>query len=315
MVNLYHDWTTDRPTCVAIGIFDGVHLGHQQVLREARRSADEAGLAAVGLTFDPHPAELLAPERAPQYLCSLSQRIEWMTEPGMCHDVVVAPFDRAFASLTAREFVESVLVERHRARIVRVGADFRFGRNRAGSVMDLESMSETLGFRVEIVHAVARDGERVSSTGIRAQVAAGDVAGAGKLMGRNFCIRGTVVAGKRLGRELGYPTANIRPEVARQLLPATGIYAGYASVAGAGHPVRAAISVGTNPTTDTGAPEVKLEAYLMDDFNGQIYDQTLDVRFVRRIRDEKRFDSLDALAEQIGRDVAAVESLLDRGRT
>jgi riboflavin kinase / FMN adenylyltransferase len=291
---------------VAIGIFDGVHVGHQRVLAATREAAKERALAPVGLTFDRHPMALLAPERAPAYLCSLSQKVEWMTKPGLVDQAVVARFDEAFAALSPRSFVEQILVQRLRARDVRVGADFRFGQKRAGGVMDLESLGELYGFTVTIVHAVARGGERISSSQIRALVAQGSVDEAAELLGRPFTLRGSVGSGKQLGRTIGFPTANLVADMPGQLLPANGVYAGYALLAPDEPKRRAAISVGTNPTTDAGDPSRKIEAYIMDGYTGDLYGRRIDLEFLGRIREEARFDSVDDLISQMKRDIDGI---------
>ncbi len=293
---------------VSIGVFDGVHRGHQAVLRQTRQIADEENLTAIALTFDPHPMDLVAPARSPAYLCSLSQRATWLTEPGLASEVVVARFDNEFAALSAKQFVEDVLVGKLNAKRIRVGADFRFGKDRQGSVMDLESMGETNGFKIDIVHSVSRGGERISSTRIRSLVAEGDTETAAVLLGRSFTLRGTVVAGKGLGRTIGFPTANLQPEEARQLLPASGIYSGYAALPDGSH-YRAAISVGTNPTTDGGSVVRKVEAYIMDGFDEDLYGSVLDIRFGAKIRDEQRFDSLELLVSQMHHDVELIAQI------
>ena len=295
---------------VAIGIFDGVHLGHQRVLAETRASSVSQQLMPIGLTFDTHPIALFAPDRAPAYICSVSQKVEWMTSAALVERVVVAHFDHEFAQMSPRTFAEDILVGRLRAREVRVGADFRFGKDRAGSVMDLESLGEQYGFTVSVVHAVARGGERISSSKIRELVGAGKVADAAKLIGRPFTLRGQVVRGKQLGRTIGFPTVNVKPEMPRQLLPANGVYSGYAVIDGVKSKVRAAISIGTNPTTDGGDDARKVEAFLLDGFSRDTYGETVDLEVVARVRDEQRFDSVDRLIAEIGRDVAAISQSL-----
>ncbi len=306
------------PAAVAIGVFDGVHLGHQAVLRGMRVRADEQGLVALGLTFDPHPAAYLAPERAPALLSSLSQRTEWMVAPGLAASVVVAPFDESFAALSARQFVEDVLVKRLSAREVWVGADFRFGRGRQGGVMELESMGEQFGFSVNVARTVASSGERISSSWARTLVERGEMESVAPLLGRPFTLRGVVVHGKQLGRTIGYPTANLQPDEPLQLLPANGVYAAWASLRGAGtsrhaqgQPIRAAVSVGTNPTTDGINTTRKVEAFLLEGFDADVYGQPIDLRFARRIREERHFGSLDALIEQMAGDVTEIETLLN----
>lgn len=302
-------------TCVAIGIFDGVHRGHQEILRQthAAAGAPRTG-ASVALTFNPNPAEVLAPARAPQYICSVDQRLEWIDALCGIDCTVVIPFDRDFSSLLPAQFVEDVLMRRLGARQIFVGADFRYGRDRRGSVMDLEAAGATHGFEVTIVHPISEGGERVSSTRIRALIGGGHISEANDLLGHRFTLRGQVVSGKRLGRTLGFPTANLSLEQPRQLLPLAGVYAGHASIidpdgrALERHP--AAISVGSNPTTDpAGAPE-SVEAFLIGGFDRDIYGSTLDIEFAAHIRAVEKFESVDALVAQMRRDIAQINLVL-----
>ena len=310
------------PAAIAIGVFDGVHLGHQAVLRGMRVRADEQGLIALGLTFDPHPAAYLAPDRALALLSSLSQRTEWMVDPGLAASAVIASFDESFAALSARQFVEKVLVGRLQAREVWVGADFRFGRGRQGGVMELESMGEQFGFSVNVARTVATNGERISSTWVRRLVQQGEMEHVAPLLGRPYTLRGVVVHGKQLGRTIGYPTANLQPDEPLQLLPANGVYAAWASfrAVGAGRhafgqQIPAAVSVGTNPTTDGVNTTRKVEAYLLEGFDSDVYGQPIDLRFIRRIREELHFDGLNALIEQMAGDVREIEKILNASPT
>ena len=307
------------PAAIAIGVFDGVHLGHQAVLRGMRARADEHGLIALGLTFDPHPAAYLAPERAPALLSSLSQRTEWMVAPGLAMSAVIAPFNELFAALSARQFVEDILVGRLQAREVWVGADFRFGRSRQGGVMELESMGEQFGFSVNVARTVAANGERISSTWARALVERGEMESVAPLLGRPYALRGVVVHGKQLGRTIGYPTANLQPDEPLQLLPSNGVYAAWASFGAASRhtmsqPIPAAVSVGTNPTTDGINTTRKVEAFLLEGFNNDVYGQPMDLRFIRRIREELHFDSLDALIDRMAGDIRQIEGILNVGQ-
>ncbi|HEY3331569.1 MAG TPA: bifunctional riboflavin kinase/FAD synthetase [Capsulimonadaceae bacterium] len=312
--------------CVGIGVFDGFHRGHQQVMRAAATAASAIDGLCVALTFDRHPAELLLPQKAPLAIATLSQKIEFIATLGVVDVMVMTPFDLAFANMTPAQFVERVLVGKLNAKEVRVGADFRYGKDRSGSVMDLEVAGESYGFNVDIVHPITEGGERISSTRVRNLVAAGDVETARRLLGRPFTLRGVVGHGKKLGRTIGFPTANLIPSQPRQLLPEKGVYAGWAiphnqlggispvssfypnSVAGL--PVPAALSVGTNPTTDGENDQIKIEAYLMDGFDSDIYDQPIDLQFVERLRGEVNFPSLDALVAQMRQDCALATDIL-----
>lgn len=301
---------------VAIGIFDGVHRGHQEILRQTHAAAGAAQLGlSIALTFNPNPAEVLAPARAPNYICSVSQRLEWIETLCGIDCAVVVPFTQEFASLLPNDFVAEVLLQRLGARQIFVGADFRYGRDRQGSVMDLEAAGATHGFEVTIVHPISEMGERVSSTRIRSLVTEGRIDAANHLLGHRFALRGQVVEGKRLGRTLGFPTANLRLVQPRQLLPLAGVYAGFAGIAqGVGRSLErfpAAISVGTNPTTDGEDAPVSVEAYLMGGFDGDLYGKALDIEFAAYIRPAEKFDSLDSLVTQMHRDIIAVGLALD----
>jgi riboflavin kinase / FMN adenylyltransferase len=299
------------PTAVTIGAYDGVHLGHQAVLGELRRRAGAAGLErTVVVTFDRHPASVVRPESAPQLLTGLDQKLEVLRSTGHVDDVVVIPFDRARSQEEPEDFVREVLVEGLAARLVVVGDDFHFGRQRRGNVALLARLGQAWGFEtvgLGLVEVPGLDGP-VSSTAIRRLVAAGDVAAAARLLGRDYELRGTVVKGDQRGRGLGYPTANVALDPVL-LLPGLGIYAGwYERPGGAVH--AAAISVGRRPTfLDGEAATPVLEAYLLD-FEGDLYGEPARVRLAARLRDEERFDSVDALVAQMGRDVADARAVL-----
>ena len=298
-----------RDTAVAIGVFDGVHRGHQEILRQTVREARSQGLMPVALTFDIHPGELFAPGSSPPYIAALPQRIALMDEyGGGLEAVAVARFDRTFAGLSPEEFVADVLEGALGARHVLVGADFCYGSRRAGTVTTLLQSGAANGFAVTVVPPILIGGERVSSTQIRGLVSGGDLAAALDLLGHPFVVQGVVVTGKQLGRTLGYPTANLAPTQPGQLLPGHGVYAAWAHLTG-GRRVRAAVSVGTNPTTDTDGGR-KVEAFLMDGFAGDLYGQPLALDFRAKVRDEQKFDGLPALIEQMGRDVQTIAALL-----
>jgi len=298
-----------RRTAVAIGVFDGVHRGHQEILRQTVREARSQNLTPVALTFDIHPTELFRPDGAPPYIASLSQRAALMDEHGGgLTSVIMVRFDYTFASLSPPAFVSDVLQAKLGARHVLVGADFRYGQARAGNVATLAEAGARGDFALTVVPPILRDGERISSTAVRQSVGDGDLPRALSLLGHPFVVEGVVVSGKRLGRTLGYPTANLSPVQPRQLLPGNGVYAAWAVLAD-GRRVRAAVSVGTNPTTDTDGVQ-KVEAYLMDGFGEDLYGQTLGLDFREKARDEARFDSLDTLVTQMGRDVVRVGEAL-----
>ncbi|MGY2704161.1 bifunctional riboflavin kinase/FAD synthetase [Nocardioides sp. HB32] len=294
------------PTAVVIGNFDGVHLGHRHVVSRARELADERGLAVVAVTFDPHPMAVLRPEHAPTTLTSLEERAELLSDCGA--DAVFAlPFDRDVASWTPEEFVERVLVDGLHAAAVVVGANFRFGNKAAGDVATLRETGERYGFTAE---GIPLDGgpQVWSSTYVRMSLAAGDVAGAAEALGRPYTVRGTVVQGDQRGRELGFPTANV-PTSVMTAAPPDGVYAGRLRRLDTGESYPAAISVGTNPTFD-GVRERRVESYVLDRDDLELYGVQVEVSFVERLRGMVAFDSIEALVEQMTADVDRARELL-----
>jgi riboflavin kinase / FMN adenylyltransferase len=302
-------------TAVTIGAYDGVHLGHRAVIAEVRRRAGERGLATAVVTFDRHPASVVRPESAPRLLTDLDQKLELLAGTGVDYCLVIA-FDEARSRESAEDFVREVLADCLAARVVVVGEDFHFGHGRAGNVKLLRDMGVDLGFEVEGLDLVDRrgrptdeDADRVSSTRIRHALAAGDLAGANALLGRPYEIRGVVAHGDERGRDLGFPTANVSVP-GDILLPADGIYAGwFVRADGSVHPT--AISLGRRPTFYAEAHASLLEAHLLD-FDGDLYGERVRVRFVARLRGEVRFESVDALVAQIGRDCDEARRLLSQ---
>ncbi|MEA2686523.1 MAG: riboflavin kinase / adenylyltransferase [Actinomycetota bacterium] len=296
-------------SAVTIGAYDGVHLGHRAVLGELRRLADATGAAATVVTFDRHPATVVRPSSAPKLLTDLEQKLEVLEETGSVDVVVVVPFDWKRSQEEPEDFVKEILVDGLAARTVIVGEDFHFGRNRRGTVRLLAAAGARWGFEVVglgLVDVPGVDGP-VSSTLIRRRLAAGDVDGAAALLGRMYEVRGVVSPGDHRGQELGFPTANVEVP-ADILLPAAGIYAGwYVRPDGTCH--QSAISLGTRPTFHPAGSPLVLEAYLLD-FTGDLYGEPGRVRFARRLRDEVRFESADALSAQVAADVAATRAAL-----
>ncbi len=298
------------PLAVAIGNFDGVHLGHQALLAEARARARHRGGPSAVLTFVPHPARLFAPAKAPPLIMSLERRLELFAEAGIDLAIVEA-FTPAFAAVEADEFVRRVLAQDLAAGDLVVGYDFSFGRGRAGNVARLAALGAELGLGVAVIPPVTIDGIPCSSTRVRQLCAAGDVRRAAALLSRPVELEGRVVRGAARGRTLGFPTANVVPE--GELLPKLGIYAARTRLldgpaAGAVH--QTALSIGRNATftgPGSGAP-VSVEAYLLD-FDGDLYDCRVRLEILDRLRDEQRFESVDALIAQITADVARVRGL------
>lgn len=275
-----------RPRRLAVGVFDGVHLGHQ----EAIRGADTV------LTFDPHPVAVIAPHAAPKLLTRLDVKADLVGQLGV-QEMVVIPFDAEFARRSAQEFLDDVLVERLSATHVAVGRNFRFGHKAAGDTALLEGDGR---FEARVVELVEVEGETVSSSHIRGLVSAGEVQHAQAFLGRPFQVRGEVVHGDGRGRELGWPTANVIPDE-RLVRPDQGVYAARAN----GHP--AAVNIGVRPQFETGRG-VLIEAHLID-FDEDLYGQELRLDFLERLRGEKLFASVEALVEQIGRDVERAREL------
>ncbi len=269
-----------RPRHVAIGTFDGVHLGHREVI-------DDADTV---LTFDPHPLEVLHPTALPKLIMPFAVKRDVIEGLGV-RELVVIPFDREFATVSAEDFVERILVERLDAERVSVGENFRFGARAEG---DPEMLASRPEFETRVVPLVEVDGETVSSTRIRALVAAGDMVSARRCLGAPFMVEGTVVSGDQRGRELGFPTANIVPDD-RLAIPGHGVYAAFADG------VPAAVNVGVRPTFETGRG-VLIETYLIDR-DENLYGRTLRVAFVERLRGEKRFAGVEELIAQMRADV------------
>ena len=294
-------------TVVTIGNFDGVHLGHQHVLSRARETAADSGaLTVVAVTFDPHPIAVLRPEHAPPVLTSIETRARLLDEAGV-DAVLVVPFDRGVAAWSPEEFVDRVLVDALHARAVVVGANFRFGNLAAGDVALLRDAGKERDFEVE---GIALDGgpQVWSSTYVRQCLATGDVAGAAEALGRPFVVRGVVVRGDQRGRELGFPTANV-PTSASEAAPADGVYAGWLTRRDTGERFPAAISVGTNPTFD-GDRERRVESYVLDRTDLELYGVEVEVAFVERLRGMVRFDGVDGLVETMHDDVRRARELL-----
>jgi riboflavin kinase/FMN adenylyltransferase len=300
-------------TAVVIGNFDGVHLGHQHVVRTAREIADASGLRVVAVTFDPHPMAVLRPDHAPVTLTDVDTRSRLLMEAG-ADDVFVLEFSRDIAAWTPEEFIERILVDGLHARHVVVGANFRFGNRAAGDVATLERAGAAGDF---VVDGIALDGgpQVWSSTYVRTCLTAGDVEGAAEALGRPYSVTGVVVEGDKRGRELGFPTANV--PVGEIAVPADGVYAGWLRVLpeeGAGPAAEAealptAISIGTNPTF-AGMRDRRVEAYVLDRTDLDLYGRRVEIAFVGRIRGMVTFDGVESLVATIRDDVERTRSML-----
>lgn len=295
---------------VTIGAYDGVHLGHRALIRQVCDHARSLALRSAVVTFDRHPAKVVRPDSAPRLLTDLEQKLELLAGTGL-DEAVVVTFDEERAGESAEDFVSEILVGTVAASSVVVGADFHFGHRRTGNVELLRRMGTSLGFEVVAVELVAGEGGVVSSTRIRRLLSEGRVVDAAALLGRQYEVRGVVKPGEsRGGSLLGFPTANVtvEPDV---LLPAEGIYAGYFHAAGC-DPQQAAVYVGKVPTFHDDLPGPVLEAYLLE-FSGDLYGDRARVTFVERIRGDQRFDRVEDLVAQMGRDVEAAKAALAPG--
>jgi riboflavin kinase/FMN adenylyltransferase len=283
------------PSVVALGVFDGVHLAHRAILGAAVSRARELRVQAIACTFDPHPMEILQPERAPIPLTTIPERLDLMGQTGLDGAVVIA-FTRGLAAMEPEAFVKDVLVERLRAREVVVGFNHRFGRGARGDAALLESLGERLGLRAHVVPPLQIDGVPVSSTEVRAALQRGDLALAARFLGRRYSVGGTVVRGAGRGRALGFPTANVQPD--RALLVPAGVYSCDLILDGA--PLPAVVNIGVRPTF--GEATTTVEAHVLD-FAGDMYGRRVDLRFVERLRPERKFGSVDELKAQIAEDI------------
>jgi len=284
---------------LTIGNFDGVHLGHQAMLERTVAQARARQLAACALTFEPHPREFFSPATAPARLTRLRDKLEQMAAAGLDR-VHVARFDAGLAALPAERFVEDVLVRGLGVAWLLVGRDFRFGAKRGGDFALLERLSKQHGVELEAMPDVSLDGERVSSSAVRSALTAGDLAAAARLLGRPFVMSGRVAHGEKLGREIGFPTANL---VLRRRPPIAGIFVVEALAEGESRPWPGVASVGRRPTVNPSASPL-LEVHLLD-FAGDLYRRHLRVRFLRKLRDERKYDDVPQLRAAIVQDAEA----------
>jgi riboflavin kinase/FMN adenylyltransferase len=293
---------------VTVGNFDGVHRGHQALVAEATRAARAQGGAAVALTFDPHPSHVLSPHRAPDALMTIGQKAEVLAPLGIDH-LAVLPFTLALAEKSPAEFAREVLAGALGARSVVVGSSFRFGRHREGDRATLTRLGGEIGFAVTAVDPVMHEGTPISSTRIREALARGATDHAKDLLGRRFFIDGTVIEGKKRGRTIGFPTANLQPE--NETVPGGGVYACWGRVLDEpGSPLRpGVVNIGRRPTF--GGGETIIEAHLFD-FAGDLYGRRLRLEFEDRLRDERAFPDIEALKAQIAADAALARARLAR---
>ena len=296
-----------RPIILAMGNFDGVHLGHQAIIGMAVRRAKERDGLGLALTFEPHPVRVLRPDLLLPLLTPFPLKVRLLEQSGV-ERVICAKFTRSFAEQGPTEFVKKLLVDRLRVAEVCVGKDFAFGKDRAGQPPMLEALGQQAGFAVHVLPPVVIDHQVVSSSVIRQRIEAGDVEGAARLLGRPYIVVGDVISGSGRGEGLGFPTANLRH--ADQLLPADGVYAGWVTLVG-GRRYQGAINIGTRPTFHEKRRLV--EAHLLDyPGSGALYGQLLELAFMSRIRSERMFASPEELTAQITQDVSVVRAELSQ---
>jgi riboflavin kinase/FMN adenylyltransferase len=296
-----HSRPLPEPVALAIGNFDGVHLGHAALAARLGEVAKQYGVVPTVLTFEPHPREFFAPQSAPARLTTFREKLELLEQAGV-QQVVVCPFNAAFAALTAEEFIAQVLVQACRVKYLIIGDDFRFGKGRTGDFTLLQQAGHQYGFGVEAMSSVTVDGERVSSSSVRKALADGDMEHAARLLGRPYVIDGQVSHGDKIGRQLGFATANIR--IKHNPLPMTGVFA--VEVTGVGDKSWPGVAnLGIRPTV--GGTRPLLEVHLFN-FDRDIYGAHISVRFVHKLRDEQRFPNFDALKAQIAADAAAARA-------
>jgi riboflavin kinase/FMN adenylyltransferase len=292
-----------RKSCVAIGFFDGVHLGHQQIIRQTISDSQQHEAVSLVITFDQHPNTVVAPNRVPPLIYPLPKKIRTISSLGP-DALLLIRFDKPFSQQSGEDFVRGLARDLGRIQSLCVGANFTFGHKRAGNVGLLNKLGSELKFVVHGMAAVSLDDKPVSSTRIRQAILAGDLDAAGQMLGRAWSLAGSVMRGDRLGHELGFPTANL--DVTGLVLPPHGVYAVHAEItpsdAKPSHTFRAVLNIGLRPTIGSPTPERRVEAHLLN-FNADLYGRELELTFVQKLREERKFGSLAELRSQIGRDI------------
>jgi riboflavin kinase/FMN adenylyltransferase len=288
--------------CLAIGFFDGVHLGHQQIIRQTMSDARQHEAAGVVLTFDQHPNTVVAPNRVPPLIYSLPQKLRAIESLG-ADTLLLIHFDKPFSEQSGEAFVRGLVRELGRIQSLCVGANFVFGYKRGGNVGLLKALGAELNFTVHGLSAVALDGQAVSSTRIREAIGQGELDSASQMLGRAYSLAGKVVRGDQLGQRIGFPTANI--DAAGLILPPNGVYAVHATTAK--NTWRAVLNIGVRPTLQEAAPQRRVEAHLLE-FEGDLYGEELEVTFLEKLRDERKFGSFEELRAQIARDIKEAET-------
>jgi riboflavin kinase / FMN adenylyltransferase len=295
-----------RPSVLTLGVFDGLHLGHQLIMQTVVEGARAIGAVPTVITFEPHPRAVLHPESAPPLLQTFDQKIEALGVLGI-EQTIVIHFDQAFAQIRARDFLSDVVVDRLHAKEVYLGRGFAFGHQREGNIELLRQVSDHLGFRADEVPEVRLRGRRVSSSRIRELLQLGHVNLARRMLGRPYGVEGRVVRGAERGAQLGFPTANLHPQ--NRVIPRGGVYVTATLIDGQWR--RSVTNIGTRPTFETGA-KTSVETFIMD-WSGDLYGDVVRVRFLHRLRNEKKFGSVDELRAQIKSDAARAEKFFEHG--
>jgi riboflavin kinase / FMN adenylyltransferase len=292
--------TAGRKVCLAIGFFDGVHLGHQQIIRQTIADARQHDALALVLTFDRHPNTIVAPDHVPPLIYSLPQKLRALESLG-ADTLLVIHFDETFSRQAGEEFIRSLARDVGPIQSLCVGADFVFGHRRSGNVSLLKKLGSEIGFHVHGLAAVSLDNQIVSSTRIRELIRAGDLDTVSQMLGRPYAISSRVIHGQHLGKDLGFPTANLDPT--GLALPPNGVYAALAYVGG--RPYRAAFNIGFRPTVALESQVIHVEAHLLD-FSDNLYGEEVEVQIVEKLREERKFSSKIELQAQIARDIATL---------
>jgi riboflavin kinase/FMN adenylyltransferase len=300
--------TRGRKVCLAIGMFDGVHLGHQQVIRQTILDARQHNGLAIAITFDRHPNSIVAPERTPPLIYSLEQKLREISKLGV-DAILLLEFTREFSQKAAEQFVQELSEDFRNIYSICVGSNFTFGCRRSGNVDLLKRMGQELGFRVHGLSAVALDGQVVSSTRIRDAIRAGDLDSAAEMLGRGYSLASKIIHGDQMGTKLGFPTANL--DSRGLLTPPNGVYIVEAEVEGKTYP--AVANIGVRPTLKDGSSQVRVEVHLLD-FNEDLYEKEMEIFFLEPVRGEQKFASLEALKEQISKDVQAARKFFENGK-
>lgn len=301
-MNIFHkiqDFKSENPTIVTLGTFDGVHLGHKKIIERLILNSKKSDYESLVLTFFPHPRMVLQDNSEIKLLNTINEKAELLQNIGL-QNLVIHPFDQAFSQLTAEEFVKSILVDQFNIKKIIIGHDHRFGKNRSADINDLIAFGKIYKFEVEQISAEEIDEVSISSTKIRNALLDGEIKLANDYLGYNYFLSGTVVKGKQLGRTIGFPTANLKTTEDYKLIPKSGVYIVKSLIDG--KEIFGMMNIGTNPTVSGKSQTI--ETYFLD-FEGDLYDKELRIHFLKRIRSEEKFDSLDSLKKEIEKDKIA----------